>query len=336
MVGAAYVGPKDDYGWNQGHAQGVTAVKKIDGVKVVEEENVPETVQVQKTMESMISLDGASLIFATSFGYWEHMLKVAAKYPKVQFLHGGPTVWKEGMPTNAGSYNGFIDEAQYIAGIVAGYTSKTGKFGFVGAKPYPASLRNINSFTLGARTVNPKAMTQVIFTGDWVLPVKEAEAVNSLADQGIDVVTCHVDSPKVVIETAEKRGIFSSGYHVNQSTLAPKGYLTGAEWNWEKVYTDYVNWLREGKSWPHMRRGGLRAGIVRNAPYGPAVSERARKQADDAKAKFTDGSFVIYKGPMKDNTGKTVIPAGKSYDATDIWLESMDWLVDGVRGSTRS
>ena len=189
VVGAAYVGPKDDYGWNQGHAQGVTAVKKIDGVKVVEEENVPETVQVQKTMESMISLDGASLIFATSFGYWEHMLKVAAKYPKVQFLHGGPTVWKEGMPTNAGSYNGFIDEAQYIAGIVAGYTSKTGKFGFVGAKPYPASLRNINSFTLGARTVNPKAMTQVIFTGDWVLPVKEAEAVNSLADQGIDVVT---------------------------------------------------------------------------------------------------------------------------------------------------
>jgi basic membrane protein A and related proteins len=336
VVGAAYVGPKDDYGWNQGHAQGVTAVKKIDGVKVVEEENVPETVQVQKTMESMISLDGASLIFATSFGYWEHMLKVAAKYPKVQFLHGGPTVWKEGMPTNAGSYNGFIDEAQYIAGIVAGYTSKTGKLGFVGAKPYPASLRNINSFTLGARTVNPKATTQVIFTGDWVLPVKEAEAVNSLADQGIDVVTCHVDSPKVVIETAEKRGIFSSGYHVNQSTLAPKGYLTGAEWNWEKVYTDYVNWLREGKSWPHMRRGGLRAGIVRNAPYGPAVSEKARKQADDAKAKFTDGSFAIYKGPMKDNTGKTVIPAGKSYDATDIWLESMDWLVDGVRGSTRS
>src|SRR5438552_1647503 len=239
VVGAAYVGPKDDYGWNQGHAQGVTAVKKIDGVKVVEEENVPETVQVQKTMESMISLDGASLIFATSFGYW-------------------------------------------------------------------------------------------------VLPVKEAEAVNSLADQGIDVVTCHVDSPKVVIETAEKRGIFSSGYHVNQSTLAPKGYLTGAEWNWEKVYTDYVNWLRDGKSWPHMRRGGLRAGIVRNAPYGPAVSEKARKQADDAKAKFTDGSFVIYKGPMKDNTGKTVIPTGKSYDATDIWLESMDWLVDGVRGSTRS
>jgi len=139
-----------------------------------------------------------------------------------------------------------------------------------------------------------------------------------------------------VIETAEKRGIFSSGYHVNQSALAPKGYLTGAEWNWEKVYTDYVTWLREGKSWPHMRRGGLREGIVRNAPYGPAVGDKARKQADGATAKFKDGSFVIYKGPMKDNAGKTVIASGKSYDATDIWLESMDWLVEGVTGSTRS
>ncbi len=336
VVGALYVGPKDDYGWNQGHAQGVAALKKLEGVKVVEEENVPETVQVQKSMESMITLDGATLIFATSFGYWEHMLKVAEKQPKVQFLHAGPTVWKEGMPKNAGSYNGYIDEAQYIAGIVAGHASKTGKLGFVGAKPYPASLRNINSFTLGARTVNPKATTQVIFTGDWVLPVKEAESVNSLADQGVDAVTCHVDSPKVVIETAERRGIFSAGYHVNQAVLAPKGYLTGAEWNWEKVYTDYVNWMRDGKSWPHLRRGGLHEGIVRNAPYGRAVSEKARQNAESAKARFMDGTFAIYKGPMKDNAGKTVIAAGKSHGQTDVWLESMDWLVEGVTGSTRS
>ena len=116
---------------------------------MVEEENVPETIEVQKSMESMINLDKAELIFPTSFGYWEHMLKVAAKYPKVQFVHAGPTVWKEGMPQNAGSYNGFIDEAQYVAGVVAGGTSKSGKLGFVGAKPYPAGLRNINSFTLG-------------------------------------------------------------------------------------------------------------------------------------------------------------------------------------------
>lgn len=333
VVGALYVGPKTDYGWNQAHAEGVATLKKL-GVKVIEEERVPETIQVAKSMESMINLDKANLIFATSFGYWEQMLKTAEKYPKVQFLHAAPTVWKEGMPTNAGSYNGYIDEAQYVSGIVAAYASKTGRLGFVGAKPYPASLRNINSFTLGARSVNPKATTQVIFTGDWVLPVKEAEAVNSLADQGIDVVTCHVDSPKVVIETAEKRSIYSCGYHMNQSVLAPKGYLTGAEWNWEKVYTDYVQWMREGKQWPHLLRGGLKERIVRNSPYGRAVSEKARKHADRVRDKFMDGSFIIYKGPIKDNSGKTVIPAGQSHGQTDVWLESMNWLVEGVIGST--
>lgn len=333
-VGALYVGAKDDYGWNQGHAVGVAALKGLDGVRVVEEENVPETIEVQKSMESMINLDGAQLIFATSFGYWDHMLKVAAKFPGVQFLHAAPSVWEEGMPVNAGSYNGYIDQSQYIAGIVAGHASRSGKLGFVGAKPYPASLRNINSFTLGARTINPEATMQVIFTGDWVLPVKEAEAVNSLADQGIDVVTCHVDAPKVVIETAEKRGIFSSGYHTDQSVLAPNGYLTGAIWNWPKVYTDYVNWLREGQSWPHILRGGLKEGIVTLAPFGAAASAAARADAEAALAGFMDGSFSIYSGPMKDNAGNMVIDAGTTYGATDLWLEGMDWMVDGVTGST--
>ena len=334
VVGAIYVGAKDDYGWNQGHAVGVAALKKLSGVKVVEEENVPETIEVQKSMESMINFDNARLIFATSFGYWDHMLKVAAKYPDVQFLHAAPSVWEEGMPGNAGSYNGYIDQAQYIAGVAAGHATKTGKLGFVAAKLYPASIRNVNSFTLGARSVNPGATMQVVVTGDWVLPVKEAEAVNSLADQGIDVVTCHVDAPKVVIETAEKRSIYSSGYHTDQSVLAPNGYLTGAIWNWEKVYTDYVNWLREGTSWPHILRGGLKEGIVTNVPYGNAVSADARKSADAALAGFMDGSFQIYAGPMMANDGRTVIPEGTAYAANDLWLETMDWFVEGVVGTT--
>ena len=135
---------------------------------------------------------------------------------------------RKATPKNAGSYFGYIDEAQYVAGIVAGSTSKTGKLGFVAAKPIPQVLRNINAFTLGARSVNPKATTRVVFTGDWALPVKRPSP-NGLIDQGADVVTMHVDSPKVIIETAERRGVYSSGYHANQSTLAPKGYLTGAE-----------------------------------------------------------------------------------------------------------
>jgi simple sugar transport system substrate-binding protein len=219
-----------------------------------------------------------------------------------------------------------------VAGVVAGLTTKKNKLGFVAAKPIPQVLRNINSFTLGARSVNPKATTSVVFTGEWSLPVKEAEAANSLIDQGADVLTMHVDSPKVVVETAEKRGVYSSGYHANQSTLAPKGYLTGAEWNWAKIYTDYVTWVREGKSYPHLLRGGLKEGFVKMSPYGPAVAEETRKKADEARAKLTDGSLVIYKGPLKDNTGKVVIAAGVERPQTDIELEKMSYLVDGVVG----
>jgi basic membrane protein A len=332
-VGFVYVGPRDDYGYNQAHAEGAAAVKQMAGVKVREEENVPETLDVQKTMESMINLDGATLVFPTSFGYFDpHILKEAEKFPQANFLHCGGLYVEGKHPKNVGSYFGYIDEAQYVAGVVAGMTSKKNKLGFIAAKPIPQVLRNINSFTLGARSVNPKITTAVVFTGDWSLPVKEAEAANSLVDQGADVLTMHVDSPKVVVETAEKRGVYSSGYHANQATLAPKGYLTGAEWNWAKIYTDYVTWVREGKTFPRLLRGGLKEGFVKLSPYGPAVAEETKKKADEVKARLTDGSLVIYKGPLKDNTGKVVIAAGVERPQTDIELEKMNYLVDGVVG----
>src|SRR5215468_8044330 len=233
VVGVIYVGPRDDYGYNQAQAQAAAAIKKMPGVVVVEQEKVPETQDVQKTMSSMIEQDGAALIFPTSFGYFDpHILKMAEKYPNVRFAHCGG-LWTEGKhPKNAGSYFGYIDECQYLDGVVAGHTSKSKKLGFIAAKPIPQVLRNINAFTLGAKSVDPKITTQLVITGDWALPVKEAEAANSMIDQGVDVITCHVDSPKVVVETAERRGIFVCGYHADQSALAPKGYLTGAEWNW--------------------------------------------------------------------------------------------------------
>src|SRR5438309_70373 len=251
VVGVIYVGPRDDYGYNQAQAQAAAAVKKMPGITVVEQEKVPETTDVQKTMGSMIEQDGATLLFPTSFGYFDpHILRMAEKYPKVRFAHCGG-LWTEGKhPKNAASYFGYIDECQYLNGVVAGHTTKTKKLGFIAAKPIPQVLRNINAFTLGAKSVDPKITTQLIVTGDWSLPVKEAEAAQSLIDQGVDVLTCHVDSPKVVIETAERRGIYSCGYHTNQATLAPRGYLTGAEWNWEKVYTDYVNTIKAGKKVP--------------------------------------------------------------------------------------
>jgi simple sugar transport system substrate-binding protein len=332
-VGFIYVGPRDDYGYNQAHAQGASALKSLPGVKVTEEENVAETMAVEKTMESMINLDGAKLIFPTSFGYFDpYVLKLAQKYPDVTFMHCGG-LWKPGSPSNAHSYFGYIDEAEYLSGIVAGHVSKKKKLGFVAAKPIPQVLRNINSFTLGARSVDPSITTQVIFTGDWSMPVKEAEATNSLADQGVDVFTCHVDSPKVVIETAEHRGAFTCGYHASQAKLAPKGYLTGAEWNWEKVYAGFIADIMAGKTLPGLIRGGLKEGFVKTSPYTALVPAAARTQADAVKAKLEAGDFVIFKGPIKDNKGQTVIAGGVSQGQTDIALESMNYLVEGVVGS---
>jgi simple sugar transport system substrate-binding protein len=333
-VGYIYVGARDDFGYNQAHAQAAAALKKLPGVKVIEEEKVPETVAVQKSMEAMIMQDKASLIFATSFGYFDpHVLKVAQKYPNAHIAHCGG-LWTEGKhPKNVASYFGYIDECQYLDGIVAGLTSKTGKFGFVAAKPIPQVLRNINAFTLGARSVNPQVTTRVIFTGDWAMPVKEAEASNSLLDQGCDVLTCHVDGPKVVVETAERRNAMCCGYHASQAKLAPKGYLTGAEWDWVTPNTAFVKAIMEGKPFPNFVRGGLKEGFVKVSPYGSAVSDKARNAADAVKAKMLKEEFVIFTGGLKDNTGKVVIPAGKGYAQQAIELESMNYLVEGVIGS---
>jgi basic membrane protein A and related proteins len=338
VVGFIYVGAKDDYGFNQAHAEGAAAIAKLPGVKVVEQANVPETTEAQEAMRNMIEQDGATVLFPTSFGYFDpHILKIAEEFPKVQFFHFGPLYEEGKTPKNIGSYFGDVDEGQYIAGRVAAQTSKKGKLGFVAAKPITPVLRNLNSFVLGARSVKPDIKVQVIFTGDWSLPVKEAEATNSLADQGVDVISMHVDSPKVIIETAEKRGILSSGFHAVQSSLAPKGYLTGTAWDFPSVYTQYVEQIKAGKSVmdggiPHLIRGGLKEKFVKVAPYGAAVSDATQKDADATKAKLEDGSLYVYKGEIKDNAGKSVIPAGKNIKITDATLNKMDWLVAGALG----
>ena len=333
-VGFIYVGSRDDYGYNQAQAEAAAQLKKLPGVKVVEEENVPETAAVQKTMAGMIAQDGATLLFPTSFGYFDpHVLAVAAKYPEVRFAHCGG-LWTEGKhPKNAASFFGYIDECQYLNGVIAGHMSKSCKLGFVAAKPIPQVLRNINAFTMGARSVKPGITTSVIFTGDWSMPVKEAEATNSLADQGVDVFTMHVDGPKVIVETAAKRGKMVCGYHASQAKLAPQAYLTGAEWNWLTAYNTFIDAARNGKPHPNFVRGGLKEGFVKMSAYGPAVTDAAKKQADAIKAQMVAGKFDIFKGPLKDNKGKVVIPAGKVFTQTDLELEKMDYLVEGVIGS---
>ena len=332
-VGIIYVGPRDDFGYNQAHAEAAAQLKRLPGVKVVEEENVAETQAVQKTMQGMISQDGATLLFPTSFGYFDpHMLAVAGRNPRVRFSHCGG-MWTKGKhPDNTGSFFGYIDEAQYLNGVVAGHMSKSKKLGFVAAKPIPQVLRNINAFTMGARSVDPKITTQVIFTGDWSMPVKEAEATNSLADQGVDVFTCHVDGPKVVMETAARRGRMVCGYHASQARLAPQAYLTGAEWNWLTAYTQILDAARGGKPHPNFVRGGLKDGFVKSSAYGAMVSEPARRNAEDVRRKMMAGGFDIFGGELKDNTGKVVIARGTVLRQTDPVLEGMNYLVEGVIG----
>jgi basic membrane protein A len=330
ILGIVYVGPKDDFGWNQAHAVSVESLKALPGITVVEEENVPETDAVSKSMESMINLDGANLILATSFGYYSPFVHdLAAKYPDVQFRHAAP-LWKEGDPMNAGSYFPYLNQAHYVNGVAAGLSSPTGKIGFVAAKPIPSVLSNINSVLLGARSVNPAATVQVIFTGEWSLPVREAEATNALVDAGCDVITCHVDSPKVVIETAEGRGVKTAGHNASQAPLAPKGFITGAEYKWETIYKAYADDIAGAKPLPNFMVGGYNSDMLRNTAYGAGATPEAIAAAD-AAIEALKGGMPIYKGTLRDNAGNVVVD--KEYDNYDPYLDGMNWLLEGVQGS---
>ena len=329
-IGIVYVGPRDDFGWNQAHAVAAKALKTIPGVTVVEEENVPETDACSKAMES----DGQPgrrqyhprdvLRLLCPF-----MIDLSKKYAKVQFRHAAP-LWTPALPMNLGSYFGYLNQAHYVDGVAAGLSTKSNKLGFVAAKPIASVLSNINSFMLGAKSTNPNATVQVIFTGDWSLPVREAEATNALVDAGNDVITCHVDSPKVVISTAEKRGVKTCGHNASQAPLAPKGFITGAEYKWITIYKGYANDLTAGKSLPNMVSGGYEADMVQNTPFGAGAGDAAQKAATTAIADLKNKK-PIYVGPLKDNKGKVVI--SKTYDNLDPFLDKMDYLLDGVQGS---
>lgn len=339
-AGFIYVGPKDDYGYNQAHADGAARMAAASPwIKLVEEASVPETTAVEESMRSMIEQNGAKLLFPTSWGYFDpHSLKLAKEFPDVQFLHPNHPL-DDTHPSNVGSYYSSLVEPAYLTGIVAAHMSKTGKIGFVIPKPIPVVLQEVNSFTLGARSVKPDIVVQAIFTGDWSLPLKEAEATNSLVDQNADVIISRVDNQKTVITTAEQRGVMSCGYHIDQASVAPKGYLTGVEWDWGKIYSTYAELTRDGKSLmdggiPRVIWGGLKEGFSRISSYGPAVSPDAKAAAEAAKAKLLDESLTIFAGELKDNRGQVVIPAGESYSRQDPRLDSIDWLVEGVVGDT--
>jgi len=329
-VGVLHLGSVKDAGYNQASHDGVLALKKnLPNVTVLEAENVPESADAERVMEQMIA-KGATVIFAHSFGYQDPALNVAKKYPNVTFLHAGG--FKDAP--NFGTYWGNNFEGMYLAGIAAGAATKTGKLGFVIGFPIPNILASVNAFELGAKSVNPKATTTLTIDNSFNDSVKEAAAVNALADAGADVIACFVDSPITVVKTAESRGLYSVGFWSTAlKQFAPKGWLTGIALTWGDVYTAEVKSILD-KSWkPGHIVGGIESNMVVLADYGPSVTADTKAKIDKAKADIISGKLAVFTGPLKDNTGKEVMPAGKTGGA-DL-LNTTNWLVDGVIGQVK-
>ena len=342
IAGFVYIGPRLDWGWNQSFATAAEALKGIPNVGVVRAGYLPESTNYgsgkddaetrayTKAMEALIA-DGASLIFSTSFDDDPFLLALAKKYPKVLFRQATAHA-NANFPPNVGSQNALINQGHYVNGVAAGLCTTTNKLGFVAGLPFGPVLLNVNSFLLGSRQTNPKATVQVIFTGGWEDEEHDAAATNALVDAGCDVITCHLDAPQVVIETAEKRGVKTCGHAFNQGPLAPKGYITGADYNWTDMFETFIETLQKGGSLPNFVTGGYDKDYVRSSPFGAGTTPQAIEAAKTAMQAMKDGD-AIFVGPIKDNTGKLVVPAGTTYGPYADELQQTNYLIEGVIGS---
>ena len=338
-VGFIFVGPKDDFGYNQAAYEGSQAVKAaFPNLQVLTAENVPETDDATRVMESMIR-DGAKIIFATSYGHKDPALKVAAAHPDVVVVQQGNLVSGALLP-NFGTFFGTVYEPVYLAGIVAGKTTKTNKLGYVYAFPIPQTLDNINAFQLGAASVNPDVKTYVVNTSSWCDPAKQAEATKSLLAQGVDVISQHQDCTATVIRTTEAAGAYTVGYHADASSLAPKGWLAGSQWNWGPLYKKIVQNAVDGKFTGAEFNANYRVGFKTGdnpfvqSPYGPAVTSETKALVDAAKTKISAANGSPFAGPVMDQAGATRVPAGTipTYES----IESINYFVQGVVGSIPS
>lgn len=335
-IGFIFVGPKDDFGYNQAAYEGSQAVKAAFGdLEVLTAENVPETDEAARVMEGMID-KGAKILFATSYGHLDAALKVAAAHPDVVVAQQGNLI-QGTAPPNAGTYFGTVYEPVYLAGIVAGRTTKSGKLGYVYAFPITQTIENINAFQLGAQSVNPAVKTFVVNTSSWCDPAKQADAANSLFDQGVDVITQHQDCTATVTKAAEAADRFVVGYHADASSLAPKGWLTGSEWAWGDVYVDIVRTALAGTFTGSKYNANFRVGYKDGAnpfvqsKFGPAVGDDVKTLVDEAKTRISSATGSPFLGPVVGQDGATIIPAGEVPDYATI-EEKMTVFVAGVVG----
>ena len=328
QVGFVLVGPTSDWGFNYQHNQGRLALEARlrDKVQTVVAENIPETAEAERIMQRMVN-EGAELIYATSYGYLELALRVAAKNPDVTFMHCLGNKQSE----NLGTYSSNMWEVAYVGGVVAAMTSTDNpQFGFVGAHPIPPVLWILNAFTLGAQSVNKDISVDTVFTNSWYNPAAETEAVNSLASKGIGLVYVLVDSGIAAVQAAERAGIYSLSQHADLSSFAPKGWITGSVWGWANLYED-VTLSVINKTWKsgHIG-GGLKEGYTELAPFGPAVDGEAQQRARELTAKIASGELNVFTGPIYDTKGEIRVPEGETLPIPKIL--SMNWGVQGVRG----
>src|SRR5512136_654689 len=330
IVGALYGGPKNDAGYNQAMAESMAVMAKaISCVKLIEAENVPDEAGAKTTMQNMIQ-QGAKLIFATAFNHQNPAFELAKTNKDVIFEHAGG--WM--MSDNFANYYGAPPNSWYAMGVAAGLMSKSNKLGFVAAFPMGWTTTFINAFTLGARSVNPKVQTIVAYTFGWGDRAKEADATSSLINQGVDLITMHVDSPSTVISTAESRGVYSIGFQdLAAQQFAPVNWVTGTGF----TLGDKLTWLTStvlDKTWkPIFLRCGVKDGCMAVAPFGSKVPKDVQDKVLQAMKDADDGKIVVFKGPIKDQTGAVKVADGKTL--TDDQLGSLDWFVEGVIGSPK-
>ena len=326
-VAFAYLGPAGDHGWTYAHDNARKAVEQAFGDKIVTSfvENVPESADAERVFRDMAT-QGNKLIFATSFGYMEPMLKVAADNKDVKFEHA--TGFKQS--DNLRSYDSRSYMGAYMAGIIAGKMSKTHTLGVVGSIPVPEVIRNINAYTLGAQSVNPKIKTKVVWVNSWFDPPKETEAAQSLINGGADVLLQNTDST-AVLQTAEKNKKWAFGWDSDMSKFAPNAHLASAVINWTPYYTKAIKDTLEG-TW----KGNIGTwwGVKEGANDVVAISDQVPQEVKDlvakAKAGMVDGSFEIWKGPIEDNTGKEMLKKDEVGD--DKFLSGLNAYVKGVEG----
>jgi basic membrane protein A and related proteins len=338
-VGFIFVGPKDDYGYNQAAFEGSQAVAAaFPDIEVLTAENVPEDDNATRVMESMID-DGATIIFATSYGHLDPALKVAAAHPDVAVVQQGNFIQGD-VPANSGTYFGTVYEPVYLAGIAAGEATESNKLGYVYAFPIPQTIANINAFQLGAQSVNPDVETYVVNTSSWCDPAKQAEAAASLIAQGVDVLTQHQDCTATITKAAEEAGVMVVGYHADASELAPNGWVAGSEWDWGDMYVDIVNVARGGGFSGSPYNGNFRVGFKDGAnpfvqsAFGAMVGAETQDLISEAKETIsTDGS--PFTGPVMAQDGSVLFEEGVTPDYAEVEAKNVVF-VKGVVGELPS